>query len=420
MMSQAFYTGISGIKNNAVGIDVLSNNLANINTVGFRGYTTEFSSLFEDAMASSKGLVNSIGTGVQVQTSSMVRDQGSLALSDRSTDMAILGDGWFGVQGENDPMYTRDGAFTFDSLDDLVTADGLHVLGTMGGNIDANDVLINKLDEVKLGDVTKQEKLRFPKSLTYPPEPTANAKFLANVGTGSAGFEVITVGASVIDPQNNRNHLRLEFTKDAVQNPPGSQWSVTATTQTLDGETIYDTQTGSVTFDAAGALTSSTLTTIDNNGAPVSIDLGSGYDGIVSIDIPVVSGSSVADGTIGGDLMGYSINKNAEVIATFTNGMQSSVGKVAIYHFSNEQGLDRISGTRFQESPNSGAARFFVDENGENINGTDVANFELESSNVQIAAGLTELIILQRSYDANSKSITTADQMIQKALQMDG
>jgi flagellar hook protein FlgE len=417
MMTQAFYTGISGLRNSATGIDVVSNNLANINTVGFRGYTTEFSSMFEDAITT--GLSDSIGLGVQVQTSSMVRDQGSLALSDRSTDMAIMGDGWFGVQRENEPVFTRDGTFTFDANDDLVTVDGYHVLGTMGTNISEDDVLTAQLDEVKLGDVTAQEKLRFPQSLTYPPEPSTNAKFLANLGTGKEGFEVITVGASVVDPQNNKNHLRLEFTKDAVQNPPGSQWSVTATAQSLDGETIYDTQTGRVEFNAQGALTLSTLTTIDNNGAPVTMDLGDGYDGIVSIDIPVVSGSSVADGTIGGELQGYAVNKNAEVIATFTNGMQSSVGKIAIYHFGNEQGLDRISGTRFEETPNSGRPRFYVDENGENIIGAEVANFRLESSNVEISAGLTDLIILQRTYDANSKSITTADQMMQKALEMD-
>jgi len=416
MMTQAFYTGISGIKNNATGIDVVSNNIANISTVGYRGYTTEFSSMFEEALNTSTISGSSIGSGVQIQATSMITEQGALALSDRSTDIAILGDGWFGVQGTGAPIYTRDGAFTFDEKSDLVTTDGYHVLGTMGGNISGDDVLTNKIDEISLGDVASQTKLRFPKTLTYPPEPTTNAKFLANLGVG---FEPITVGASVVDPQNNKNHLRLEFLKNPTQTPPGSQYTVTATTQSLDGLTIYDTQTGTVEFDASGALTSNTLTSIDNNGAQVAIDLGNGFDGITSIDIPLVSGSSIADGTIGGDLAGYSINRNAEVIATFTNGEQSSVGKIAVYHFSNEQGLNRISGTRFQESSNSGIARFYQDANGKNINGAEVVNFQLESSNIELSYGLTELIILQRSYDANSKSITTADQMMQKALEMD-
>lgn len=419
MMTQAFYTGISGLRNASVGIDVLSNNLANVSTTGFRGYTTEFASLFEKAASTTSRFDDSVGVGVQVQTSAMVNTQGSLSLSDRSTDIAILGGGWFGIQREDEPLYTRDGTFGFDANDDLVSADGYHVLGTMGENISDDDVLTQRLDTIALADVARQEKLRFPKTLTYPPEPSTNAKFIANLGVGAEGFEVITVGASVVDPQNNKNNLRLEFTKAEVQIPPGSQWNVVATTESLDGNTIYDRQEGRIEFDIQGALTLSTLTTIDNNGAPVTIDLGQGYDGIVSIDIPVVAGSSVADGTVGGDLLGYSINKNAEVIATFTNGMQSSVGKIAVFHFQNDQGLERVSGTRFAASSNSGDPIFYKDAQGNNIIGTDIVNFRLESSNVDLSVGLTDLIILQRSFDANSKSVTTADQMMQKALQMD-
>ena len=416
MAIQAFYTGISGIQNSSIGIDVLSNNIANINTVGYRGYTTEFSSLFEDAIATGGANAGSVGSGVKVQATSMIKEQGSLSISDRSTDVAILGEGWFGILGEDKPLYTRDGTFGFDENSDLVTGDGYYVLGTKGNNISDDNILTQKIDEVTLGDIASQERLRFPKTLTYPPEPSTQAKFLANLGVG---YEPITVSASVVDPQNNKNHLRLEFIKNPIQTPPGSQYTVTATIQSADGTTLYDTQTGVAEFDPAGALTRNTLTSIDNNGAPVTIDLGSGYDGITSIDIPVVSGSSIADGTIGGDLVGYSVNRNAEVIATFTNGEQSSVGKIAVFHFPNEQGLDRVSGTRFRESSNSGSARFRQDANGNNINGTEVVNYRLENSNIELTYGLTELIILQRSYDANSQSITTADQMMQKALNMD-
>lgn len=418
MMTQAFYSGISGIKTYSAGIDVVSDNLANINTIGYRGYNAEFASMFEESLVTANaGIVDStIGVGSTLKTTAMIQTNGSLLLSDKSTDLAIDGDGWFGVQGEGDPIYTRDGNFTFDANDDLVTIDGFHVLGTMGNNISADDVLTSTLSEIALGDVSAQEKLRFPKSLTYPAEPTTSAKFFANVGVDA---EVRTVGASVVDSQSNKNHLRLEFTKDPVQNPPGSQWSVVATTQSLDGTIIYDTQSGSVEFDAAGALVSNTLSSIDNNGTQVSMDLGSGYDGIVSINIPVVPGSSLANGTIGGELQGYAVNKNAEVIATFTNGMQSSVGKVALFHFQNDQGLERLSGSRFKESSNSGEPIFFTDETGQNIIGAEVVNFKLEGSNYGMTGGLTELIVYQRAYDANSKSITTADEMMQKALSMD-
>lgn len=417
-MTQAFYTGISGIRSNQYAIDVVSDNLANVSTVGFRGYETEFSSMFHKTLnttASSSSVDSSIGVGTTFNATSMMQGYGTLQLSDRATDLAIYGDGWFGIQGAGKPVYTRDGNFTFDANDDLVTVDGFHVLGTLGGNIQGN-LLSAVLDDVKLADVGAQEKLRFPQSLRYPSKATDSAKFIGNIGTDD---EVRTIGAGVVDPQNNKNHLKLTFTKAAVQTPPGSQWDVVATTETLDGTTIYDTKSGTANFDEGGALLSTTLTSIDNNGAQVAIDLGSGYDGVTSISNLGISASSIANGTQGGDLVGYDVNINAEVIATFSNGMQSSVGKIAVFHFQNDQGLNRLNGSRFEESSNSGKPIFFKDENGENILGTDVVNFKLEGSNVQMSYGLTELIILQRSFDANSKSITTADQMMQKALSMD-
>jgi len=414
MMSQAFYTGISGIQNNSIGIDVIANNIANISTVGFRGYNTEFASLFGDAITNSNASNDTIGAGVRVQTS-MIKSQGVLALSDRSTDLAILGDGWFGVQAKGKPVYTRDGSFTFDSNSDLVTNDGYYVLGTVGGNISKDNILTSQINQLPLSNIDNQQKLRFPKTLTFPPQPSKKVQFFANLGVGK---DPITVGSTVVDPKNNNNNLSLLFKRNAVQTPPGSQYSVIATTKSADGTKLYDTKTGIVNFDAAGSLINTSLTTIDNNGVQVAIDLGSNFNGITAINRPYAPGSSKADGTIGGDLVGYNVNKNAEVIATFTNGRQSSVGKIAVYHFRNEQSLDRVNGTRFKESPNSGKARFYTDANGKNINGVDVLNYKLEGSNITLTSGLTELITLQRAYDANSKSISTADQMIKKALDM--
>ena len=414
-MSQAFYTGISGIQNNSIGIDVIANNIANISTVGFRGYNTEFASLFGDAITNSNASNDTIGAGVRVQTTSMIKSQGVLALSDRSTDLAILGDGWFGVQAKGKPVYTRDGSFTFDSNSDLVTNDGYYVLGTVGGNISKDNILTSQINQLPLSNIDNQQKLRFPKTLTFPPQPSKKVQFFANLGVGK---DPITVGSTVVDPKNNNNNLSLLFKRNAVQTPPGSQYSVIATTKSADGTKLYDTKTGIVNFDAAGSLINTSLTTIDNNGVQVAIDLGSNFNGITAINRPYAPGSSKADGTIGGDLVGYNVNKNAEVIATFTNGRQSSVGKIAVYHFRNEQSLDRVNGTRFKESPNSGKARFYTDANGKNINGVDVLNYKLEGSNITLTSGLTELITLQRAYDANSKSISTADQMIKKALDM--
>ena len=419
MMTQAFYTGVAGLRTNSYGIDAVSDNLANISTIGYRGYGIEFSSMFEGYINTNSGsssVDSTIGVGSQIQATPMITSTGTLQLSQRNTDLAIDGDGWFGAKGDGNPIYTRDGAFTFDANADLITIDGFHVLGTMAGNISEDDVLTSKLDTVPLGEVNTQKELRFPKTLSYPPEPTTNVSFIANLGILDVSR---TVSGTAVDGNNSKNHLKLDFTKNAIQTLPGSQWSATATMQSLDGGTIYDVQTGSLEFDSRGALISNTLTSVNNNGTEVAIDLGSNFDGVISIDVPIVAaGSSSSNGTIGGDLIGYAINKNAEVLATFSNGEQSVVGRVAVYHFQNDQGLSRLNGSRFAETINSGKAAFAKDTNGNSIVGADITNFKLEGSNYQITQGLTELIVLQRAYDASSKLVTTADEMIQKAINM--
>lgn len=429
-MIQGFYTGINGIKTYQQGIDVVADNLSNIDTYGFRGYVAEYSSLFESDIntTNSVSLNSTIGVGSKLGAVAMDESVGVLMLTERSTDLAILGDGWFGIQGEGKPIYTRDGNFVFDVNRDLVTQDGYYVLGTMGENI-ADGVLTQSLAEVPLGNVNAQQKLRFPAELTAPITPTTEANFFGNIGVED---ETRVISAEAIDLEGNKNSIRLEFSKSDPQVAPGSQWDVKATAQSRELQavydpdtdensyipaTIYDTQFGSVSFDAAGALVSSTLNSINNNGTPVAINLGTMYEGIVSSSANF-SGSSASNGKEGGDLLGYDINKNGQIIATFSNGEQSSIGSVAVFHFVNDRGLDRLSGTRFTESSNSGRPIFYQDENGKNILGTDLANYRIEGSNVKMEAGLTELIIFQRAYDANAKSITTADEMLKKALDM--
>jgi len=251
-MIQAFYTGISGLRTDQSAIDVTADNIANVSTVGFRGYQSEFASLYEKfkGWGNTSQNSNTIGVAVRLQATTIDLSQGSFSLSDRSTDMAIEGDGWFGVVIESGPVYTRDQAFTFDQNSDLVTVDGYYVLGSMGGNIDfATNTLKEALQEVPLKDVAEQEKLHFPNTLTYPPVPPTSAQYIGNLGVDDA---VVTMGADVIEGQGDKNNLKLTFTKSVPQVAPGSQWDVVATTQTLNGDIIYDTKSGKAFFNGSG------------------------------------------------------------------------------------------------------------------------------------------------------------------------
>ena len=420
-MLQSIYAGISGLQSFQTGIDVVSNNIANVNTVGFRGSSTEFSNLFDMEVASSSATTTrQLGLGTQVSAISLDLSAGEFYQTENTTDLAIIGDdGWFGLTGlGSDNYYTRAGNFNFEPYNSsatqtdlrLTNPEGLLVTGTLANNTN-NGVLSPVVDflDLDLGNVASQEPLSFPADLSFPVVPSTQADFFGNLGLEDVPQ---VISAPVISPKSDRNNLRLEFVQTTPQPASGISWDILATTQSADGSIIYDTQTGLATFDESGALLSSTLPPLNNDGAQVVANLGQGFSGLQSNSGPSVVTSSTVDGTLSGELTNYSVNRNGEVISTFTNGEQSVVGRVAIYHFQNDQGLEAVSGNSFRATDNSGKAIFYDTNNGELLSGT------LENSNVSLDTALTELIILQRSYDAASKTIVTGDEMLKNALNM--
>ena len=548
-MTQGYYAGLSGIQTHQYAIDVVSDNLANVNTVGFRGSSTEFASLLSTKIVSAGAqtpTANDLEVGVRLQATTMNTTGGTLVNTDRFNDLAIGGNGWFGVSKGTNNYFTRAGNFVMDeyqkisgegnsSVARLTTGDGMYVTGTMLGNftydaannyensLATNPTATNRLgafvvgpvaNDVPLAGVGAQGPLELPTRLAYPVEPSTITKFSGNLGftpgtrivdatvvnalnernnlnlvftksvvqpaigtawdvsatirsadaqttydmkSGQAIFadtgvllsstlptmdnhgtalvidssnyfsnannigladDIRTMSSDVISGNNERNRLKLVFTQSIVQPATGVAWDIAASVTTADGKTTYDTQAGQATFGASGRLLSSTLPTMNNDGSPVTVDLSSYVGGITSTAGVPISASSTSDGTMGGNLTKYGINQEGLIIADFSNGRQSAIGRVAIYHFQNEQGLERTGGTLYEQSSNSGKPTFWTDKNGNAAAGAKITSGQLENSNVRIDVGLTDLIILQRAYQANAKTITTFDEMIQKALQM--
>lgn len=444
-MTQGYYAGISGLLSNQSGMDVLSNNLANVSTTAYKSSTAEFSDLFTQAIASSSAsspTSDDLGVGSKLQATSIQFKQGSLLASDRFNDLALEGNGWFGVVSNNQTSYTRDGTFAFDtsqavsgdvnsSTARLVTGDGQYVTGTMLSNFSYNAafdygdktanaasgayLINNPTNTVPLAGANKQGPLELPTRLAYPVSPTTQAQFFGNLGIDA---QVRTISSNLVSSSNENNNLKLTFTQSATQPTEGTSWDVVATVTSHDGSTVYDTQNGQVTFGTAGDLKSSTLSSVNNNGSSVAINLGSNFSGLTSTAGMGISGSSQSDGISGGTLTKYGINTDGTIIAAFSNGKQSAIGRIAVYHFQNDQGLTSESGNKFSASDNSGKPVFWTDSAGNAIAGANVRSGYLEGSNVDLAVGLTDMIIMQRAYQANSKTITTFDDMIQKALQM--
>lgn len=445
-MTQGFYAGISGLQTNQYGLDVISDNLANLDTTAYKSSNYEFSDLFSKVIGSgtvTSPTSNDIGYGTKLQATSFDFHQGTISASDRFNDVALEGNGWFKVSAPNNQEYfTRDGHFTYDtyqkangdvnsSMSRLVTADGYYVTGTMLGNLAYNAgfdygdtasnntpgafVLTNATNEAPLADVNSQTTLELPTRLAYPVEPTTTVSFTGNLGVADSDR---SISANVISGTNQINRLTLSFSLSATQPAEGVAWDVKATVTSKDGSTVYDSQTGQAIFGASGAITSFNIGSVNNDGTTVSLDLGSGFGGIVAIDGVPTSGASQSNGVSGGTLTDYGINANGVIVANFSNGRQSAIGRLAVYHFQNDQGLNREGGTYFTQSADSGKPMFWTDANGNAVTGAIVRSGYLEGSNADISVGLTDMIITQRAYQANAKTVTTVDEMIQKALQM--
>ena len=248
--------------------------------------------------------------------------------------------------------------------------------------------------------------------------------------------------STIISPTGEKDVLDMTYTKRVPQPALGSVWDgviqVLTFFEKYDPSVTYDPalykvdepagkvyeivdqQNAVVEFTGSGAILSSTMPTMSNGGTPLTIDVGqpNTFTGFVS-NIDLNKGrSETHDGYVSGHLKSYGMDGRGNVIAEFDNERSTPVAKVAVYHFQNDQGLEMVGGTMFKYSANSGKAIFYTNENGENVQGSQVFSNRLESSNVVFATALTELIIMQKAFDASAKSITTSDQMIQNAINM--
>ncbi len=585
-MTSSYYNGISGIKSSQYGIDVLSDNIANVNTIGYKESNTEFSTLFSSSLTDSyfDSTSNDIGLGSKVSSTTTNMNQGIFQTTDNTFDLAIGGEGWFGVQSTNNQTYyTRAGDFGIDSNGDLVDSNGNYLLGTSANNItsttlsqdkleqfglyygkDGNNLgeafSISDVDDIALGSVDTQSKINLPDILYYPPVPTSSVSFSANLdpkiiedvtqinidqnditsttntanqtlsinGTVSNTPEIlnpksgdvvlITISdalgnsvninttldtnlnwnitdedissldqnslniaaklqtvqevpnvehftSTVISPTGEKDILDMTYTKRVPQQSTGNTWDGKIEilsfyedyvveqydpSKTYDPAVynvdinkgtvikaydpnlykidttsnkvyeIIDSQVAILNFGGSGELLDSTIPTLSNGGTPLTLDLGTpnSFEGFVSnVDLDKANVES-HDGYVEGYLKGYSVDSRGNVVAEFDNGRSVPISKVAVYHFQNDQGLNKIGSTLFSVSSNSGNPIFYTNENGETILGSQIYSNNLESSNVDLTTALTELIIMQKAFNASSKSITTSDQLIQNAINM--
>jgi flagellar hook protein FlgE len=396
-MLRSLFSGISGLRAHQTMMDVTGNNIANVNTAGYK--TSQ--SVFEDTLSqmlraagAPQGTVGGtnpaqVGLGVRVAAIATNFTQGGTQNTGRSTDLMIDGDGFFVVRNGAENFYTRSGAFSFDANGTLVGPGGGVVQGwtAQNGVIDTN---------APVGDV------KLPVGTLLAPVATTSMEVGGNLPGDTTSTTPIAMSMTTYDTQGNQVNLTVTFTKStAPMAPPAvAGWDVSVT----DGAAGSTPSTTTLQFDSYGKLTSTSPTSIPPfNGVTVDLSGVTNYAGSSTVSALKQNGSAM------GSLQSFTISPDGTLVGVFSNGLKQPLAQIAMATFNNAPGLEKAGGSMFRTSVNSGAPQLGTAGTGGR---GALQNNTLEMSNVDLAQEFTNLIIAQRGFQANSKVISTSDELL--------
>ncbi|WP_432511017.1 flagellar hook protein FlgE [Kineococcus sp. SYSU DK001] len=427
-MLRSMFSGVSGLRSHQTMMDVVGNNIANVNTAGFKSSGVVFADTLSQltkaagAPTDANGGTNpsQVGLGVRVQAITQNMTQGSAQATGKSTDLMLQGDGMFAVQQGDGVFYSRNGSFTLDANGSVVTNDGAYV---MGWKPDAN------------GDINTNsqiQKLVIPSDTVMPAKATTTGTITGNLDNTPVGGKTPPAPTTTFkgyDEQGNLTTVQVRFQNQGTYNSGTSTytksndwdvqiWDPTANSGAGDfvstGQTIDFTTTNPIgAADTARVYPG--LAYKDAAGVSHTIELDlKGLSGYVG-----TSGTSSIQGTENGAPIGtltsYSFGTDGVITGSYSNGYKQSLGQVAIASFNNAAGLRKEGNSLYSVSTNSGNPVYGIA--GQAGRGGILAG-SLEMSNVDLSAEFTNLILAQRGFQANSKVITTSDDVLQELVNL--
>jgi flagellar hook protein FlgE len=398
-MLRSLFSGISGMRAHQTMLDVTGNNIANVNTTGFKSSQVLFQDALSQELTSASAPQGSaggsnpaqVGLGVRIAGITTNFAQGSSQATGRAQDMMINGDGFFVVRKGNDTFYTRSGAFDFDSTGEMVLpGEGAVVQGwpAVNGVVDTTG---------PLGD------LSIPVGTLMPAKATTQASVIGNLPADTAVGGTLQRTITEYAADGTERTLALTFTRTAAG------WDMAAT----DGTATLTTPIP-VAFAADGSLDLAnsglgTGGTFSLGGVTVDLSKVTGYTGVDSLRI------DTQDGYTAGQLQSFALGSDGTITGSFSNGLNQVLGRIALGSFANPGGLEKAGGSLYAASANSGAAQ--IGTSGSGGRGTLSGGY-LEMSNVDLSSEFTNLIVAQRGFQANARVITTSDDVLQELVNL--
>jgi flagellar hook protein FlgE len=397
------FAGVSGLRAHQVWMDVIGNNIANVNTIGFKTATVTFQDALSQTMMGASTSTSSvggrdpvqIGLGVNIGQVTNNFAQGSLQITNRTSDLSLQGDGFFIMSDGGSNFYTRAGSFTFDSQGKFVNpSNGFVLQGWMAdssGNIDTNAAVTG---------------ISIPVGRTMPPQATDSISYRGNLPADAAVGDNFTASISVKDSQGGDHDVFVTFTKTAANN-----WSWTASGPP------GCVGNGSVVFNDSGLLS------VVNVAVPIqfappgaaAMSITPDFGTLLSSEsiTQYASSSTIAavkqNGYSAGALQNIAIGNDGVISGFFSNGLNQQLAQLSVCTFNNPGGLMKMGDSMYRASNNSGEP--LIGTSGSGNRGTVTAG-ALEMSNVDLAQEFTNLIGAQRGFQANSRIITTVDQVL--------
>ncbi|WP_413292593.1 flagellar hook protein FlgE [Bdellovibrio sp. HCB185ZH] len=420
----SLYTGVSGMTAQGEALGVIGDNIANANTVGFKASRAEFQDIISKSL---KGVLggNQIGRGVKIGAVNPILTQGNVDATEKVTDLAISGDGYFKVKGSDGESYTRDGSFHFDREGYLVTNDNQKV---QGFGTDEKGNILNKMTDIKFpralvpAKATKEVKLDL--NLDSRMEPTKKFDIKDPYSTSH-----YSTGVEMYDSQGNKHLLSMFFNKVADR-----QWEYKGL---VDGKEVTggeegkmsEVVSGKLEFTVDGKLDSQQVTSSNFNfkggalqGQEIKMNFGDAIkDGGKGLDGTKQYGKNSdliswhQDGAAAGTINSLSFNDDGILTAVYSNGQAQDLAQIALAKFENPEALFKVGNNRLKESRDSGTAS--VGGPGAAGRGKLFAK-SLERSTVDLATEFVNMIQNQRGFQANAKTITTTDELLNEVIQL--
>jgi len=404
-----FSIALSGLEADTTALNTIGNNLANLNTTAYKGQTTSFEDLFYQQIGQSgAGDAIQVGAGTKVSGTTTDFSEGTLLPDADSdpTDMALSGNGFFVVEQNGVQSLTRAGDFQVSSAGNLTTQDGEAVMG-----YPAVDGVVNT-------DASLQP-IVIPVGATEAAQATQNISVTANLNSGATVGTTFTTPITVYDSLGTPQSATITYDKTGT-----NTWSynVALASGVATGTPINNT--GTLTFDSSGNLVSPTGT-ISGISFPGMADgssdltfnwnISGGSGTVTQLSTASTNGNASQDGFTSGTYSEISVDSTGVISAEFSNKNSTVIGQLAIATVANEQGLVATGGNNFTTSVASGQATVGVAGTGGR--GT-VEDNTLEGSNVDISTEFSDLIVAQRAFEANSKTVTTFDTISQDVIAM--